>query len=583
MKSSIVLLGLASGLGLTLYFLENRTEDGENEPVQSTERAIRKSRREAVGLKIRAARDGETLEFERDPVGQWSYVEPIRDRASNASIDSMFQQLEAAQLTLDLEPEAVTEEALRERGLDRPVAQLDIEWADATVTTIEFGETALSNAEVYLRRNGSKAVFRTTRGLRETVTSRNRNSLRDRRIFETAVGTVRRLRMTRDYAAVPQPFVRSSEVDISVQPNGRFDLTTDTRTSRAVPGDALQVLQKILGLRATGFPIGVPEMLKPVLTIEIDGGVGSERVDIFPVGEAFLASSNRRPVVVGVERGGVDTLMAIDFERLRARALWTRPVEDFDSLRVEGPDQVGFTVGVGAIGQVELQRPVRSGLDGRAIDDFLAALRRLVALPGPDAILEDPDLASLGLEEGAYEIQIRSRVGGRRNDVVRIGKSAEGRVFGRRLEDGFTVEIPAAIYEILERPWTDYLDRQLLNGTRTPSSIRGIRVIRGDERKDFRRESLTGSFAEQRAEELVYAILDAQARSIRESDVIEGQEPFVRLQMLGQDDRLLVELGLVRIDREGSGESQVFGRVSQRDGLAFELDLLLVDAIEALR
>lgn len=542
-KSTLVLAGLAVGLGVAFVLLDEKPQEAEDQN-DVVAPLLTRSMRDAVALELVPGADAQPLELRRGAVGSWELVEPIRDRASAAVLESIAGAFGAAKATLDLPPEQVTDDALSQRGLAKPEAKLKFVFDGGDEVAFQFGQSALSANEVYLLRSDRDGVWRCPGHLKTTLTSRNRDSMRDRRIVRHDASGIRTLEVRRVVEGVEQ----RTEVRIV----GReIQVLLDGVQYRASLGAAQELLSRIAGLRIAGFPTGLGDQGDSLLSVKIDGTLGSESFDVWLDGQAYLGRSEGRVSWLGLDARDVEPLLLFDADSLRARALWTRPIDRAERvgirrLKVEDKSVVdGSELAFGRVlGALELQQPIRSKADGVAVADLVSGLREFSGSSFVEDArsLDDVELAGEILE---FELWFGRRSTDR--EVVRLARDSRGSLLAERVGDDQVVRLQTSVYEAVARTWPDYVDRNVFRTT-SPSKVRGFSVTRGGAEARADRDPVTGLFEPDRIDELVDELLDLDAEEVADVSRIADSDPDYVVRLLGVRDFVLLDLSVHRVE-----------------------------------
>jgi hypothetical protein len=464
LRTSLVMLVLLAALGLALWFSEG--EGAGDEPVLTDPVLDGRSLLEASAIGVRPDPDGLWIEFARGVDGVWRVVEPLRDLASTAVLDSLRSAYDTAQLVPAYEAAEVDARLLAETGLDRPRASFRAAWPDGREVELVLGLPSPLGDDLFARRIDAQAsgrIHRVHRALQNALQV-TPDDARERFVFVTEAAQARKVRLLRR----------------GLHEDGRDDLVelvrsgagfamTEPAALRIDQGQAGAFVQQLLALRIDRFLAGRPdEGLSPLgpekpadVSLLLEGGPSRETVDLYFVGDrsALVGVHRERGIWFSCDTRGYDRVVEVPAQALRAHWLFSVAIDAMNLIRLTPAGGPVFELERRPAGAFRIARPITARADPTAVAELLQGLRSVSVIEFVDDA--PADLAVYGLGEGALALAVEERPG--RGDRLLFGAdTAAASTYARRGDEPAVVTVPRAAVERLRRPWWQYVDRQVL-------------------------------------------------------------------------------------------------------------------------
>ncbi|MFC1654239.1 DUF4340 domain-containing protein [Myxococcota bacterium] len=250
-------------LSLAVYFGVYKVKEGEARADSEAREVLRFDQEKVIRLLLekggkrtiveRTGRDGKNL-----PV--WKLVEPVKDDGDNTSINSLLgvvDRLESEQVIAgkDREPLSVY-------GLDPPRGKIVLTLEGDQSHTLHVGKKSAFDNRLYIQRAGDEEIL-LVKGYVENSLLKKTFDLRRKELVSFEKGLVRRLVLT------------SAGVKIALEKEGETWNITAPLDDRADKSEVDKILNTVLNLRATAFPLGeklgleVYGLQPPAVTLEV--------------------------------------------------------------------------------------------------------------------------------------------------------------------------------------------------------------------------------------------------------------------------------------------------------------------------
>ena len=400
LRSTLVLLVVALGLGAYIYFVE-RHRDPASAP-EPNEQLFTFDADDVTELEVRAE-DGTTTEL-RQADGVWSVVAPVESAADDVSATSLAATLSSLEINRVLEEGPVDLEPF---GLDAPGLEIGVaaEGGDGRQRLL-IGDETPTGADRYAKLGGSDRVFLLP-GYHRTTLNKTTFDLRDKTVLDFDRDALDRLEVVSGERTIG--FARDGDdwrLAEPLQAAADFGAVEGLIGSlgsgrmRAVASESADALDEY-GLDA------------PVHTVALHAGSATATLHIGGATEdgTHYAHDAARPLVFTV-----DATLVTNLERgadeYRRKALFAfRP---FNASRLEirhGDDTVVFEkreapatdADEGAEDTWELVAPEGGSVPHDAIDDLLSKLSGLRA----DSFVASREEAGIGPEQVAATVRAR--------------------------------------------------------------------------------------------------------------------------------------------------------------------------------
>jgi hypothetical protein len=289
-RSTVVLLVVACGLGLYLYFFQ-RTQPAKTERGEEKRRLFQLSADDIDHLHITHGEVAVTLERESAPKGkepQWRMTGPITARASGLVLDQMARDLASLDWESRLAGEAQDSQKVKEQGLAEPRATLAFRH-QGKVETLEFGDDTPLGDRVYLRRPGGADLYEVRKSFLTSLL-KGVDEFRDTTVLPFTLADVKKFSIS-----------RQGEHLVAESNERRWQLLAPFPAGTRADRDRIEeVLKKLNGLRIEQFVADAREgqgegggvspgtvteealktygLATPVLVAELEAGGKSESI-----------------------------------------------------------------------------------------------------------------------------------------------------------------------------------------------------------------------------------------------------------------------------------------------------------------
>lgn len=554
-RGPIVLALLAAGLA----WLALRDEPAA--PSESIAKPALQGRsiHRAERLRIRSGPERPTVVLVRGARG-FRLVEPIEDEASNAFIDQLAAQWDAARLTRFAEAAELGDEGLRDKGLLPPRAEFAVEFDDGTTQQFELGTQALLPHEIYVRVGG--VVHRGHLGLFSSLQG-NVDDLRERLVLMHPPDQVEELTLVRRLQT-------GGEMQLGLARTASGWELRHPRRMRADAAQAWQLVQAISGILVEQFVPGNVSAVRgePELRFIVRGAMGEEVVEFWrEASGSLLGYAPHRDLHFRILSTDLSRIFEVPLDSLRSRLLLPFPVERLTRIRIEGEGREPLELRRGVGDGWRMHQPHLLDTDPTAVAELLAALRALVIEEFVDEFEADP--ARRGLDAAAIEVELTESTG-RPPVRLRVGAAVEGRVLARRVDEEVHARVPAEPARLLRRSWNEYAGRDVLQ-LGLPGAVPRLEIrVRGGKRLlqlapdgKWHEEGEPGVIAG--AQEVVERLQELRATAVHDAGALPEPQQTIRfsLQRANGD-----ELGWLEVSVRGDKTVVQSPRVP---GVLFEL------------
>lgn len=538
LRGTLVLALIVAGLAYATYLASKGGPGG----TELTESALAgRSLLEAERIEIRSQRDVQPIELQRSAGYAFEVVEPVRDLASAAMVRTIAGAWDSGHLARACEPEDVTDELLRQYGLDNPRGELRVVYPDEVIH-IEIGDDGAMGHDVYVRRDGviyfaSKALF--------TVLQGTSDDFREPSLFLNTAAMVRKLTVVRRKAAGEL----SRLVVRQIEP-GRYQLE-EPIIARAHSADTELFVASVVGLQVGIFERGnmMPQP-EPDWEIEVEGQAGVERLRLWRQPNTMLLGVQEpRKLAFMLEDREYSRLFDVPAERMRSRLLIPKASTEIAHVKLDpGPGGRAAVLRRGPSGLLELERPVRKPTDPTASAKLLRGLGSL----GVEAFVpgEPTDLAPFGLAEGYFTVEVKGAVDPR-PITVHLGLVEGDLCYARRADEGNVVQVKAAAAADLRQPWEHFVERKVY---RYPAiNVVELRLTRGAETRTYRKDGdvwsgPAGGAGSEHVESAVETLTYLDARAVLDPQTAGDLGPSVTVQVMGLGGAVFVQMSVFERD-----------------------------------
>jgi hypothetical protein len=427
MKAALSLL-LVTGLSLTVYFGVYKPKQNEARLDFEAREVLRFDKEKVVSIQLesgdkrtvvqRTGRDDKDLP-------RWKLVEPVEDLGDNVNINSLLgvvDRLESEQVIAgrDREP-------LQVYGLDPPRGKIILTLEDQQSHALHVGKKSAFDNRLYVQRPGEEDVL-LVKGFVENSLLKKPFDLRSKKLIDFEKSLVRRLALTAEGA----------KIDLK-KDGDAWNIVTPLQ-DRADTGEVDKILNTVLNLRATAFPVGeklgleIYGLQPPAVAVEVFVGADLAQNTVVlgqgrqkpNLGKTFARLQPSGPVAE-VREYQLKNLQKTPFD-LQAKA----PLE-FDSKQVfkikSASDQNLIVLEKGEeereskkVEVWSLVSPRAAKAKGYKVNSFLSGLAGLKAVKFAGD-KQKADLAAFGLDKPTRTITLYDRED-RELGVLKIGSAA---------------------------------------------------------------------------------------------------------------------------------------------------------------
>ncbi len=573
-RGNLAAIAVLGGLGYLLWASDPSSVEPD-ETGSLTESVLGgRSVLDAARIVVRPDPEALWIEFERDGAGAWRVVEPIRDLASAAVLDSLRIALDPARLLVAFEANEVDERILQETGLDVPRAGVLVEWPDGTVVDLAVGLPSPYGEDLFARRveeGASGRIYRVHRAVQNALTF-HPGDARERQVFRADAGQTQAVRIVRRGLRAD-----GSDDTVALERRGNDWLLIEPAALRVDQRQTATLVQALAGLRVDTFLPGKPSELSPVgpekpadVTLELVGGFGPEPVELFFVNDkaGIVGHASARDLWFSCESRGYHQVVEVPIQAIRAQWLFQAPLEDVSLLRIEGGEGPAFELERQPAGAFRLLRPLAWPADPTAVSELVQGLRSISVVEFAADGVED--FGPFGLAERALALELQ--VGARRSSerILFGAATGEGSTFARRADEPHVVTVPRAAVDRLRRPFWSYVGRQILRIEDGGRVRRLVRILPDGTEVVFERGE-DGAWRRGDADENLPIVADTfdLLRDLRAAEVlpaVEGAESAGALRIVAVSGQVLGEVAL-----ESMPDGRAACRIVGADAVRFVL------------
>jgi hypothetical protein len=231
-------------LSLAVYFGVYKTKQDEARADFEAREVLRFDKEKVVRLQLEKGGNITTVERtgrdEKD-LPEWKVVEPVKDTGDNTSINSLLgvvDRLESEQVIA-----AKDRESLEVYGLDPPRGKIVLTLEDGSSYILQVGKKSTFDNRLYVQRVGDEDVL-LVKGYLEKSLLKQTFDLRRKELVRFEKSLVRQLSLS------------SAGAKIDLKKEGDDWNITAPLEDRADKGEVDKILNTVLNLRATRFPLG---------------------------------------------------------------------------------------------------------------------------------------------------------------------------------------------------------------------------------------------------------------------------------------------------------------------------------------
>lgn len=579
-KAMLVLLLVAGALGVTLWLTDERP------PVATTaENKVLEGRSLTQATTIRWQFHGDApIEVGRTADGRFQLKEPIDDLASAAYLKQIVDTWDSANMRAT--PLADDEAGRRQAGLAPPQLTFVAEFPDRKRIEVEVGDEGPLGTTRFLRKDGR--IWEGGEALVESMHV-GLKDLRERAVFRHAFVQADELRVEQRL-----PSGRREALHLRLE-DGEWKLIEPV-AGRADPVAAQRFVTAVLSLRVDEFPPGIVRYPEddPAIVLSVHGAYGDETVRLWEVDGQVYGQLPGRPYTFTSDNRQYSQIFVNAAEQLRARILvpmGESSYEELVDLIVDPGQGRGDRVRLARESQTagwRVVEPVEFAARATPCNEAAHALTLLVAreFVGDDGGVRpranDP---RYGLGAGRWTVSTR-RVREHAAETLWFGTEVEvggeAMVYVCRSDEPDNVAlVPKRPWDTLRRPWTEYVDRQVVRQT---AVIERLDLEHRDGRQ--RRYTLDG-------EQWVLVGTEGSRQAVGEfaNDVLrdlEGVQAVDMRQGFGDADWRIVmlrrngdQLGLLRVWDRG-GDARLICRGSGDAPVGFEVNAFVSEQLRDL-
>ncbi len=423
--------------------------------------------------------------------GKWRLVEPFGSVVPSYEVDNIVRTVK--DLTYEIkhtpgEPGAVSPE---KAGLESPRIEITLEDGEGTTYAVQVGRQAGNNS-TYVRRGGEADIYVVKRSL-ENVAKKNVNDYRDRALVQFAAAdatSIEILQRPEQGEPVQYRLVKHDGGDWVFEEPFNADAADQTLNGAISAVSRLRATEWVEYRRADGlgrFGLQFPALEIEVTTEKVvlaEPATGDDSEEPKPEAaeqteiERFkFAVSDRGPLsndssvyfmldggdgVALISKATVAKLTP-ELEKWRTMDIFTMPIAGATQIRLRTAGGMSAELVKDARGQwIFEETGARAGLS--AVKELLDTIAGLKALGFVDAA--DPGDAKFGLQSPRTEV-VLTLPGRDQPERIVVGNPTDEvskRVYYlRRGESVSIAKIRAADAALLDRPPTEYLDKQIIN------------------------------------------------------------------------------------------------------------------------
>lgn len=386
-RSFVVLLVVALGLGAYLYFVESKREPGDGKKNEKVFAGVESDKIERVTVK---SEKGETATVEKKS-GTWHLTQPVAADADPGELSGITTNLST------LEVQRVVDEQptdFKQYGLDPPRVEVAFKAGDRERRLL-MGQKTPSGTDLYAKLPDKPRVFLISSYL-DTTFNRTPFDLRDKSVLKVERDKIDAVEIT-----TPERSIRIAKAGGDWRIKAPVDARADSNAVEGVVGRINTAQMKAIASADAG-DLTSYGLDKPAIAIHI--GSGSSQAGLL-IGKTaadgtYYAKDLSRPMVFTLESSLVDELKK-PADEYRVKDIFD--ARAFNTTRVEA-DRAGQTVAFEKAGDKWKQvAPAAKDADAARVDGLLTALTgtRATGFVEKTTALDKPELAvTLKYDEG---------------------------------------------------------------------------------------------------------------------------------------------------------------------------------------
>lgn len=453
LKNTIILLLFAGAIFAFIKFYESE-QPGTREAQEKAGRVVNFDRDQIDTIQIKNTE--EKIELHRGDNGDWYLREPVKDRADSMAISQLFTSAEALRYDAMIsgEKNGLDKEQLREYGVANSETKVKFSNKDRTIELL-FGKDAAVEGKVYVKLEGTNAVYVIDRDLKEQI-SKRADEFRDRRLTELNATQVKRFTIKTN--AGEMELERKDQHWMLTKPlRARGD---ESKIGDLISQAVTAHIRRFVADSANASNYGLQDS-RVTISLEVEG---IEKPVVFQIGtssadkqdkESVYAKVSTRDAVVLLPKS-IETLIEVEPNDLRDRNLVRIEPDIVDRIEISGANSDPIVLARSGESWVRKDGAkdvaVNVGNARRILDevrfvqvmDFVAD----VATELPKYGLDQPQV-KLSFSSYASENTAETKAGEKLIVAIHFGKEENGNVFAKVEDEPFVVLIPRAILDVL--------------------------------------------------------------------------------------------------------------------------------------
>ncbi|MEZ5965206.1 MAG: DUF4340 domain-containing protein [Planctomycetota bacterium] len=525
MRGLLVMVLLVAGLGYGLWRTERRAarEDVPTEALLAGRRTF-----DATRLVLQRAPDAQPLHFAHaSPVDPFRMVEPVEDLASRAFLEQVAGALDSAQRFLDGRLADIASDRLAQMGLDAPRARVELRYPDKTIQ-IAIGLEGPLHQDVYVAMDGY--AYRTGLAV-YSVLQANTDDARERLVFRTPLGDVRRLVLRRRRADAGGGNNDVEVIEIERRGMADFRLLQPLQT-QADPKAAAALMAYLAGMAVDQFLGELNPMPEWDVQIEMQGAGSTERVTVWHTPQGLIAQQEPRGIAFNIVSADYSRTFEVPVQDLRGRILVPIEMQDIGRIEIDPGAGVGDRIQLRRSFGKEMRmfQPIEGDTEPVAINELLQATRDLSVQEFVD--VPDGGLAAVGLDRGFLTLSLHPFVQETQATVLHLGRDDGEFTYVRRDGESYVAKVSRAAAAVFRRAWPEYVSRKL--GMSVPATATEIRYVRGGQNAAVLQRTAAQKWVRQDngadVSDLASEILELLG-SVRGKRVLDAQDPSVQAEL----------------------------------------------------
>ncbi len=433
-RNTLILLLIALGLGLAVYFLEYKPGKPRDEEEKSSKPAWEVKREEIASIELR--RNGETILFRQDG-DKWVIEAPLKAAAGESAINSLVNDLTSPQVEREF---AASTEDLKGFGLDPAAIRLEMKLKNGQSKVIEIGAKDVIGNSAYARLGGGS-----NGGLNVSMIGLSLLTSSDKPLSEFRDRTL----------------IGGTQTDLSqatfVNSSGSFELTRENDVWRitrpaAIDADESEISTLLSGItsaeasefvsendaEAAKFGLDQPGT---VFTTKLTSGTQKSISIGARVGDDYYARVSDKPQIFKVTASLFDKLETKLF-RLKSKAFIKVSEDELSEVRLKNPN-LTLVAQHSTDGKWLIRQPVDKKEKEANASIFLDPLETRAS-----EIIEKPDAAiSVLLAAPAVELRLTGKDA--KSTTIRISKAKDGSAYLRVEGRPDIYKVPQSILDSL--------------------------------------------------------------------------------------------------------------------------------------